>query len=109
MIIDNKPTDDKLQYDINRESAKISALQSGKIGKFEYLRGEEISPSEQRVIEQAKFTYSSLGNAFEKQIKTIEDPGEKTNKSTWRALEEHRKQLVKSSIEKEPLTLLKQK
>ena len=61
------------------------------------------------MIEQAKFTYSSLGNAFEKQIKTIEDPGEKTNKSTWRALEEHRKQLVKSSIEKKPLTLLKQK
>ena len=58
--------------------AKISALSSGKIDKYEYLAGEEILPPEQRrVIEQAKFTYSPLGKTFEKQTKTIEDLGEK--------------------------------
>ena len=64
----------KLRYDINREAAKISALSSGKNDKYEYLTGEEILPSNQKqIIEQAKFTYSPLGKAFEKQIKTIED------------------------------------
>ena len=55
-----------------------------------------------RVIEQAKFTYSLLVKAFEKQIKTIEDQAEKQIK----ALKEHGKELVKSSSEKESLTLL---
>ena len=59
--------DEKLQYDINREAVKISALSSRKIDKYEYLTGEEILPSVQnRIIEQAKFTYSPLGKAFEK-------------------------------------------
>ena len=67
---------------------------------------QKIWPSDQRrVIEQAKFTYSLLDKAIEKQIKTIEDQREKQIK----ALEEHGKQLVKSSSEKEYLTLLKQK
>ena len=71
-----KFTDEKLQYDINREAAKISALTSGNIDQYEYLTGEEILPFDQkRVIEQAKFTYSSLRKAFEKQRKTIEDQG----------------------------------
>ena len=96
----------KKQCDINRESAKISALSSGKIDKYEYLTGEEIFPSVQsRIIKQAKFEYSPLGKAFEKLIKTIEGQGEKQIK----ALEDHGKQLVKSSIEKESLTHLKQK
>ena len=70
--------DEKIQYDINREAAKISALSSGKIHKYEYLTGEDILPSnQQQIIEQAKFTYSPLGKAFKKQIKTIEDQGEK--------------------------------
>ena len=73
-------TDEKLEYEINREAAKISALSSGKTGKYEYLTGEEILPSnQQQIIEQAKFTYSPLGKAFEKQLKTIEDQGKKTN------------------------------
>ena len=45
MTIDNKIKDEKLQYDINREAAEISALSSGKIDKYEYLTGEEILPS----------------------------------------------------------------
>ena len=61
MTIDDKIRDDKLQYDINRVAAKMSALSSRKIGKYEYLTGEEILPPDQRrVIEQAKFTYFPL-------------------------------------------------
>ena len=60
------------------EAAKISALSSGKIDKYEYLTGEEILPSnQQQIIQQAKFAYSPLGKALEKQIKTIEDRGKK--------------------------------
>ena len=70
MIIKNQTGDEKLQYDINREASKISALSSGKIDKNEYLTDEEILPSnQQQIIEQAKFTYSPLGKAFEKQTK----------------------------------------
>ena len=73
-MIDDKIRDEKLQYDINRETAKISALSPGKIDKYEHLTGEEILTSNQRqIIEQAKFTFSPLGKAFKKQIKTIED------------------------------------
>ena len=76
MTIEDQIKDEKLQYDINREAAKISALSSGKIDKYEYLTGEEILPSnQQQIIEQAKFTYSPSGTAFEKQTKTIEDKG----------------------------------
>ena len=48
MTIDDKIRDEKLQYDINREAAKISALSSGKIDKYEYLIWEEILSSNQR-------------------------------------------------------------
>ena len=76
MTIENQIRDEKLQYDINREAAKISALSSGKIDKYEYLTGEEIFPSnQQQIIEQAKLTYSPLEKAFEKQTKTIKDQG----------------------------------
>ena len=70
--------DEKLQYNINREATKILTLSSGKIDKYEYLAAEEILPSNQRQIrEQAGFTYSPLGEAFEKQTKTIETQGRK--------------------------------
>ena len=82
MTIDDKIRHEKLQYSINREAVKLSTLSSGKIDKYEYLSGEEILPSDQgRVTEQAKFTYSPLRKALEKQTKTIEDQEKKTNKS----------------------------
>ena len=78
MTIDDQIQSEKLQYDINRETAKIPALSSGKFDKYEYLTGEEILPTnKQQIIEQAKFTYSPLGKAFEKQVKTIEGQGKK--------------------------------
>ena len=78
MTIDDQIRDEKLQYDINREVAKITALSSGKADQYEYLTSEEILPSNQKQItEHPKFAYSPLGKDFEKQIKTIEDQGEK--------------------------------
>ena len=76
MTINDQIKDEKLQYVFNREAAKISALSPGKIHKYEYLTGEDILPSNnQQIIEQARFTYSPLGKAFDKQIKTIKDQG----------------------------------
>ena len=47
MIIEDQIKDEKLQYDINRDALKISALSSDKIDKYEYITGEEILPSNQ--------------------------------------------------------------
>ena len=82
MTIEDKIKDENLQYDINKEVANISALSSGKLDKYEFLTGEEIIPSNQhQIIQQAKFNYSPLGKALEKQRKTIEDQGEKQVKA----------------------------
>ena len=94
MTIHDKIRDEKPRYDINGEAAKVSALSSGKINKYECLTGEEILPSDQRrVIEQANFTYSPSGKTLEKQTKTIEDQSKKQIKG----IEDPGKQLVKSN------------
>ena len=91
MTIEDQIRDKILQYDVNREVAKISALSSGKIDKYECLTGEERSPSnQQQIIEQAKYIYSPLGNSFEKQTKTIKGQGEKQIK----AIQDNNKQLL---------------
>ena len=78
MTNDDKIRDEKQQYDINREAAKILALSSGKTDKYEYLAGEAILHLDQRiVIKQAKITYSTLDKACKKQKKTIEYQKEK--------------------------------
>ena len=67
MAIDDKIRDEKLQYNIDREAEKISALSSSKIDKCENLTGEETLPfSQSQMIEKAKFIYSPLSNAFAK-------------------------------------------
>ena len=71
---DDKIGDEKLQFDVNREAAKTSTLSSGKMDNYEYLTDEEILPSNERqTIDQAKFRYSLLRKAFEKQTKPIEE------------------------------------
>ena len=106
MTIEDQIKDEKLQYDINREAAKISALSSGKIDKYEYLTGEEILPSnQQQIIEQAKFPYSPLGKAFEKQTKTIADRGEKQIK----AIQDNKKQLFNDDDYKDKLLISKER
>ena len=65
MTINDQIRDEKLHYDINRKAAEISVLSSGKIDEYEYLTGKKILPSnQQQIIEQAKFTFSTLGKAF---------------------------------------------
>ena len=65
MTTDDKIRGEKLRYDINKETAKISALSSRNNDK--YLTGGEILPSDQKIIiEQAKFTCSFSKKSFEK-------------------------------------------
>ena len=114
MTINDKIRDEKLQYDISRKAAKRSALSSAKNDRYEYLIGEEILLSNQRqIIEQTKFAYSPLSKTFEKQIKPIEDEGEKQTNP----FEYHGKQLVESNelikndfnIDKDDVPVEKQK
>ena len=53
------------QYDLDRKAAKISALSSNNLDKYEYLTGEDLNlkPS---TVEQVKFEYSPLDNIFTK-------------------------------------------
>ena len=64
-ILDRKIKQNEAQYDLNREAAKISALSSNNLNKYEYLTGEDLGlkPS---TVEQAKFEYSPLGEIFNK-------------------------------------------
>ena len=74
MIFDEKIRDEKLQNYINSETAKISALSSGKLDKFDYFTDEEILPSNQRqIIEQDKFLLQEkLLKKKQKQLKIKE-------------------------------------
>ena len=76
MTINDQIRDEKLQYDINREAAKISALSSGKIHKYEYLTCKDILPSNrQAIIEQARFTYSPWGKLSKNKQKQLKIKG----------------------------------
>ena len=87
-ILNRKIKQHEAQYDLDREAAKISALSSNNLDKYEYLTGEDLGlkPS---TVEQAKFEYSPLGKIFNKglsendkkegilkRIKYIEDKNE---------------------------------
>ena len=99
MTIDDQIRDEILQYDINKEEAKISALSSGKLHKYENLTGEDILPStQQQIIEQAKFTYSPLGKALEIQTKTIEDQGKKQVDVLEKLKPEEQKKLARINL-----------
>ena len=64
-ILDKKIMQNEAQYDLDRKAAKISALSSNNLDKYEYLTGEDLGlkPS---TIEQTKFEYSPLGKIFNK-------------------------------------------
>ena len=64
-VLDKKIMQNEAQYDLDRKAAKISALSSNNLDKYEYLTGEELGlkPS---TVEQAKFEYSPLGKIFNK-------------------------------------------
>ena len=65
-ISDNKNKQNEAQYDLHREAAKIFAISSNTLGKYEYLTGEDLDlkPS---TVEQAKFEYSPLGKGLSKE------------------------------------------
>ena len=68
MTNDDRTRDEKRQYDINRETTKLSTLTPSEIDKYEYLTGEEILPcNRSQIIAPANFTYSRLGEALQKQ------------------------------------------
>ena len=62
-ILDDKIKANKAQYDLDREAAKISALSSGELKKYEYLTGEDLGYKPD-VIQIAKFEYSPIGKLF---------------------------------------------
>ena len=64
-VLDKKIMQNEAQYDLDRKAAKISALSSNNLDKYEYLTGEELGlkPS---TVEQAKFEYSPLGKDLTK-------------------------------------------
>ena len=64
-ILDEKIKANKTQYDLDRETAKIAALSSDELDKYEYLTGEDLG-YKPGVVEKAKFGYSSLGKVFNK-------------------------------------------
>ena len=69
-ILDRKIMQNKAQYDLDRKAAKISALSSNNLDKYEYLTGEDLGlkPS---TVEQAKFEYSPLDKIFTKRLKKM--------------------------------------
>ena len=64
-IFNDKIKANKAQYDLNREAAKMSALSSGELEKYEYLTGEDLGYKPD-VVQKAKFEYSPLGKVFNK-------------------------------------------
>ena len=92
-FLDKKIMQNEAQYDLDRKAAKISALFSNNLDKYEYLTGEDLGlkPS---TVEQAKFEYSPLGKIFNKgldkddqkeglfkRLKNIEDKNEELLKA----------------------------
>ena len=64
-ILDKKIMQNEAQYDLDRKAAKISALSSNNLDKYEYLTGEDLS-LKPNTIEQARFEYSPLSKTFNK-------------------------------------------
>ena len=64
-ILDRKIKQNEAQYDLDRKAARISALSSNNLDKYEYLAGEDLGlkPS---TVEQIKFEYSPLGKILKK-------------------------------------------
>ena len=71
-ILDDKIRTNKAKYDLSREAAKISALSSGELEKYEYLTGEDLG-YKPKVLEKVKFQYSPLGEPLKNNAKTKTD------------------------------------
>ena len=62
-ILNKKIMQNEAQYDLDKKAAKISALSSNNLDKYEYLTGEDLG-LKTNTIEQARFEYSPLGKIF---------------------------------------------
>ena len=85
MAIDDKIRNEKLQHDINREAAKVPALSSGKVNKYEYLTGEEVLHFKSKKTDATRQFY----------IFSIRKSFWKTKKKDWKTLERHLKSELK--------------
>ena len=75
-ILNRKIMQNEAQYDLDRKAAKISALSSNNLDKYEYLTGEDLGlkPSS---IEQSKFEYSPLHKIFNMWLEKEEEEEDK--------------------------------
>ena len=91
-ILNRKIKQNETQYDLDREAAKISALSSKNLDKYEYFTGQDLAlkPS---TVEQAKFDYSWLGKIFNKGLKE-EDKKEGTLKRLENIKDKNEEQLT---------------
>ena len=91
-ILNRKIKQNEAQYDLDRKAAKISALSSNNLDKYEYLTGEDLDfkPS---TVEQAKFEYSPLGKIFNKGL-SKDDKKERTLKRLKNINDENNTQLL---------------
>ena len=64
-ILNDKIKANKAQHDLDRKAAKISALSSGELEKYEYLTGKDLGYKSD-VIQKVKFDYSPLGKVLNK-------------------------------------------
>ena len=65
-ILNRKIMQNEAQFDLDRKAAKVSALSSNNLDKYEYLAGEDLG-LKRNTIEQTKFQYSPLGKIFNKE------------------------------------------
>ena len=70
-ILDDKNKANKAQYELDRKAAKIFALSSGELEKYEYLTGEDLGYKPD-VIQKLKFEYSPLFKVFKKGLDEID-------------------------------------
>ena len=98
-ILDRKIKRNEVQYDLDRKSAKISALPYGNLNKYEYLTGEDLN-DKPNTIEQAKFDYSPLSKFFNKRLKE-EDKKERLLKRLKSIVDKSEEQLKAIKSENE--------
>ena len=103
-ILDRKIMQNEAQYNLDRKAAKISALSSNNLDKYEYLTGEDLGlkPS---TIEQAKFEYSLLGKVLNKGLDKDKDKKEGLLKRLKNIEDKNEEQLkvLKDQLEKQPI------
>ena len=70
-ILNRKIMQNEAQYDLDRKAAKIFALSSNNLDKYEYFTGEDLG-LKSSTVEQARFEYSPLGKVFNKGLEEQE-------------------------------------